>query len=116
MDLIRLIIESQRRRRRGSQDEVRLRHVDRQIQRRFVPRGVRDGGEVIKPGIRIFAATILILESQLERFRQVEALQCSIERWRPDRKSIRLNSSHTVISYAVFCLKKKKKKQNRTTL
>src|SRR5438034_2674011 len=29
-----------------------------------------------------------------------------------DRKSTRLNSSHTVISYAVFCLKKKKK-QNK---
>src|SRR5260221_8368153 len=29
---------------------------------------------------------------------------------RVDRKSTRLNSSHTVISYAVFCLKKKKKK------
>src|SRR5437588_2418479 len=28
-----------------------------------------------------------------------------------DRKSTRLNSSHTVISYAVFCLKKKKKGQ-----
>src|SRR5260221_10834901 len=27
-----------------------------------------------------------------------------------DRKSTRLNSSHTVISYAVFCLKKKKKR------
>src|SRR5438034_1997196 len=29
-----------------------------------------------------------------------------------DRKSTRLNSSHTVISYAVFCLKKKKKKKS----
>src|SRR5438034_4551825 len=29
-----------------------------------------------------------------------------------DRKSTRLNSSHTVISYAVFCLKKKKKCKN----
>src|SRR2546426_8300266 len=28
---------------------------------------------------------------------------------RSDRKSTRLNSSHLVISYAVFCLKKKKK-------
>src|SRR5688500_19190189 len=28
-----------------------------------------------------------------------------------DRKSTRLNSSHLVISYAVFCLKKKKQKQ-----
>src|SRR5256885_4359368 len=30
--------------------------------------------------------------------------------FRPDRKSTRLNSSHLVISYAVFCLKKKKEK------
>src|SRR5947207_11422064 len=29
-----------------------------------------------------------------------------------DRKSTRLNSSHTVISYAVFCLKKKKNKND----
>src|SRR2546426_5433765 len=29
-----------------------------------------------------------------------------------DRKSTRLNSSHLVISYAVFCLKKKKLKQD----
>src|SRR2546430_4416875 len=29
-----------------------------------------------------------------------------------DRKSIRLNSSHSQISYAVFCLKKKKKTDN----
>src|SRR5438034_4799312 len=32
-----------------------------------------------------------------------------------DRKSTRLNSSHTVISYAVFCLKKKKKKHKKKT-
>src|SRR5256885_10594754 len=30
----------------------------------------------------------------------------------PDRKSTRLNSSHLVISYAVFCLKKKKNKHS----
>src|SRR2546427_8205847 len=30
-----------------------------------------------------------------------------------DRKSTRLNSSHSQISYAVFCLKKKKKKNHR---
>src|SRR5947208_4897876 len=42
-------------------------------------------------------------------------------RWRPrcppptsrDRKSTRLNSSHQIISYAVFCLKKKKKYQSK---
>src|SRR2546430_6966667 len=31
-----------------------------------------------------------------------------------DRKSTRLNSSHSQISYAVFCLKKKKKPNTRT--
>src|SRR5947209_14400705 len=34
-------------------------------------------------------------------------------KWLEDRKSTRLNSSHANISYAVFCLKKKKKR-NRT--
>src|SRR5256885_4748019 len=33
---------------------------------------------------------------------------------KPDRKSTRLNSSHLVISYAVFCLKKKKKNYKKT--
>src|SRR5438034_4503098 len=44
------------------------------------------------------------------RFEQVRAGQPFL-----DRKSTRLNSSHTVISYAVFCLKKKKRnnKQNK---
>src|SRR5688572_30971856 len=32
-----------------------------------------------------------------------------------DRKSTRLNSSHSQISYAVFCLKKKKKSKKRKT-
>src|SRR2546426_2447981 len=34
---------------------------------------------------------------------------------RQDRKSTRLNSSHLVISYAVFCLKKKKNSKSRQT-
>src|SRR5437588_9096337 len=36
-----------------------------------------------------------------------------LRRQRRDRKSTRLNSSHTVISYAVFCLKKKNKKKKK---
>src|SRR3712207_8036341 len=35
---------------------------------------------------------------------------------RGDRKSTRLNSSHANISYAVFCLKKKKKNNNHPNL
>src|SRR5688500_19189302 len=33
-----------------------------------------------------------------------------------DRKSTRLNSSHLVISYAVFCLKKKNQIKNKVTM
>src|SRR3954466_11780585 len=41
------------------------------------------------------------------------SLQAFRSRWSPyqDRKSTRLNSSHTIISYAVFCLKKRNKLQ-----
>src|SRR2546430_4359224 len=44
------------------------------------------------------------------RFLGVE-LPCSRQMIGRDRKSTRLNSSHSQISYAVFCLKKKKKSQ-----
>src|SRR2546426_3843368 len=43
---------------------------------------------------------------------QIALLRVLQERQIEDRKSTRLNSSHLVISYAVFCLKKKKKQQN----
>src|SRR3712207_7205607 len=38
-----------------------------------------------------------------------------VQRAPPDRKSTRLNSSHANISYAVFCLKKKKKRVHDST-
>src|SRR2546427_6358330 len=38
-----------------------------------------------------------------------------LDRARRDRKSTRLNSSHSQISYAVFCLKKKKKIESNVT-
>src|SRR5258708_11953915 len=37
-------------------------------------------------------------------------------RLRRDRKSTRLNSSHQIISYAVFCLKKKKRVRNSSSI
>src|SRR5256885_8921431 len=44
-----------------------------------------------------------------DRILAVRQALTSAERASVDRKSTRLNSSHLVISYAVFCLKKKKK-------
>src|SRR2546427_6097060 len=56
--------------------------------------GVRDGGD----------------EGQGDR--RVEQPGSQMERAQRDRKSTRLNSSHSQISYAVFCLKKKKHKRD----
>src|SRR5438034_6196552 len=49
-------------------------------------------------------------ETELERARSAaKSARVPLRLNSTDRKSTRLNSSHTVISYAVFCLKKKKK-------
>src|SRR5699024_6625032 len=45
--------------------------------------------------------------------KKYEALEDEIRQIHEDRKSTRLNSSHVSISYAVFCLKKKKNQENR---
>src|SRR5438034_5314498 len=59
-------------------------------------------GKVIKViGAIAEQTNLLALNATIEAARAGEA----------DRKSTRLNSSHTVISYAVFCLKKKKQKE-----
>src|SRR5437588_2315124 len=52
---------------------------------------------------------ILAVGGDLRVERLLLAYRRGIFPWYGDRKSTRLNSSHTVISYAVFCLKKKKK-------
>src|SRR5688572_32552118 len=46
--------------------------------------------------------------------RSPHRLLCRRRGGKRDRKSTRLNSSHSQISYAVFCLKKKKKKKKTT--
>src|SRR2546426_2002633 len=55
---------------------------------------------------------MVLLETELEPVELLRHLH-AIEAER-DRKSTRLNSSHLVISYAVFCLKKKKIRAQRT--
>src|SRR5258707_15730970 len=57
-----------------------------------------------------------VIGPQISRFRHIHAR--NQERSLPDyqdRKSTRLNSSHANISYAVFCLKKKKNKKIHMT-
>src|SRR5688572_13014900 len=47
--------------------------------------------------------------SALGFLESIEIIEQPVDAFAPDRKSTRLNSSHSQISYAVFCLKKKTK-------
>src|SRR3712207_7154685 len=57
---------------------------------------------------KVQASASTIADTQAYALLQLDALAEKLER-KSDRKSTRLNSSHANISYAVFCLKKKKK-------
>src|SRR5258708_40320395 len=60
---------------------------------------------------RSLEATFAALLEQLGPHNETvedKPMPIKLEAWPGDRKSTRLNSSHQIISYAVFCLKKKK--------
>src|SRR5690554_7638959 len=63
----------------------------------------------IKSGLFAFKScnTLSVLEKAI-LLKDIALTSKSLARSRTDRKSTRLNSSHVRISYAVFCLKKKK--------
>src|SRR5205814_8901961 len=66
---------------------------------------------VRRPDIRHRAAGLILSEDRLaHRIEESAGLMLFAASRLQDRKSTRLNSSHLGISYAVFCLKKKKKK------
>src|SRR2546426_2960518 len=54
-------------------------------------------------------AVLRTLTADVLKSSEIEGEKLDADQVRSDRKSTRLNSSHLVISYAVFCLKKKKK-------
>src|SRR3989337_3309613 len=63
------------------------------------------------PRSTLFPYTTLFRSRSAPRSSRWVANECR-NMWGTDRKSTRLNSSHGSISYAVFCLKKKKKNQS----
>src|SRR2546429_1774436 len=62
-----------------------------------------------------FDRMIVIADRRLDQFRHLRVHRAVGKINDRDRKSTRLNSSHGYISYAVFCLKKKKK-SNETSI
>src|SRR6185436_20359055 len=61
------------------------------------------------PRSTLFPYTTLFRSDVLKYAAAAPAGRCRDQGPRADRKSTRLNSSHQIISYAVFCLKKKKR-------
>src|SRR5258708_28856180 len=59
---------------------------------------------------RLVLAVVLLPPCPINYKRKDRPTQGGLVITTKDRKSTRLNSSHQIISYAVFCLKKKKKK------
>src|SRR6266851_8773138 len=60
------------------------------------------------PRSTLFPYTTLFRSRHQHAFGCLRRIRATLEGWVGDRKSTRLNSSHITISYAVFCLKKKK--------
>src|SRR3712207_8337861 len=71
----------------------------------FRSHGAHEVGAPVGERLREVAAARVADERRLAPLAVDDALDAALE---PDRKSTRLNSSHANISYAVFCLKKKK--------
>src|SRR5207248_10801095 len=71
-----------------------------------------DGARISSPPARFlqWKATLNASGGRSPELESVEAAYLP----KKDRKSTRLNSSHRTISYAVFCLKKKKKKNKQS--
>src|SRR5206468_9849212 len=64
------------------------------------------------PYTTLFRSLVIRSAEDQDNSREGVRRETGSGRARQDRKSTRLNSSHDQISYAVFCLKKKKKKTN----
>src|SRR5256885_5088065 len=73
----------------------------RQLEQLLAELQGREDCLVTASGVAAISQTLLTLGKQGDH------IICFVETYNPDRKSTRLNSSHLVISYAVFCLKKK---------
>src|SRR3712207_8320636 len=74
----------------------------------------RRGAEQGRPRVKIVDVEEMLRVAREQGRRPVSAPTRLVRRARRDRKSTRLNSSHANISYAVFCLKKKKRKNSKT--
>src|SRR5690606_7116300 len=75
---------------------------------RYLARGIKNGVHCLVEGVPLFMFSTRE-EMGLDLIQELSHPHRLALQLNTDRKSTRLNSSHVKISYAVFCLKKKKK-------
>src|SRR5688572_31929525 len=105
----------------GREDLLQRRAIEAELAGRARPRRFKDRAaflhildDVLEILVRQDAKMLEPIEDDQIEFAQLDIEQL-VDRegdQRQDRKSTRLNSSHSQISYAVFCLKKKKNNTN----
>src|SRR5256886_6320761 len=88
----------------------RLEHAFHTLLASHVPDAVARDGDGLARALRAAGVESAVADHVMRLRDRLRAA-----RYGPDRKSTRLNSSHSQISYAVFCLKKKKNKHQTAT-
>src|SRR2546430_7126184 len=82
MDVVRLVVEPERGRARRAETQVGLRDLHRDIEGGVIPNSVDDGREVLRTGVGLLAATVLVLQLEAERLAGVEPVERAVERRR----------------------------------
>src|SRR2546430_10854405 len=85
-----------------------FRSADHMVLFKKKPDPISDRARTLKDEIAHLEHQIKKLDAHLQREQEKPRLRSTALPHGGDRKSTRLNSSHSQISYAVFCLKKKK--------
>ena len=80
MNVVRLVVESQRWRAVWADAQLGLHDVDGQVECVVVPGRMGNGGELVGARVRLLAAAILILQLEPQRLARVETLERPVER------------------------------------
>src|SRR2546425_157211 len=130
--VVGLVIEPQGWRVGRTEAHIGLRHLHGEVERVVVPRGERGGREVLRPGVRLLTAAVLVLEVEAERLARVEPGDRAVDRRRlahaqrradcpsrPVELEQRRSEEHTSelqsLAYLVCRLLLEKKKKNKST-
>src|SRR3989441_10969268 len=80
--VVGVVIEPQGGRVGRTEAYIGLRHLHGEVERVVVPRGERGGREVLRPGVRLLTAAVLVLEVEAERLARVEPGDRAVDRRR----------------------------------